>query len=48
MDEETKMQIDHLIKDLIYHGRYFSKFRDEVVIKKANDYLLNLLERRDK
>jgi|PlaIllAssembly_1097288.scaffolds.fasta_scaffold26604_6 hypothetical protein len=42
--DSLDVQLDHLIKDLIYHGRYFSATRDTVVIKKSLDFFKKLLE----
>ncbi len=40
----TRDQLEEVIKAAIYHGRYFSRTRDKLVIKKSVDYILDLIE----
>lgn len=38
-----KRKVIEVLNGLIYHGRHFSKFRDEVVIKKCYDRIKDII-----
>jgi len=46
--EIMEEKIVEVIKSLIYHGRHFSPKRDDIVIQKALEYLVQLLSTVDK
>jgi hypothetical protein len=48
LSQYTLAQIKHLVLSLIWHGRFFSKSRDEIVIKKSVEYIIELIKKENK
>ena len=41
-ESEMKVKLWEVFKATIYHGRHFSKSRDDIVIRKDVDYIIGL------